>query len=149
MNSSPTIFLAEDDEVDVMLLRRAFASVGLVATLEIAHDGQALVEQLEKLAQARPGRRPNLVILDLKMPRRDGLETLQWLRAHPQLRHVPTMVFSSSAHRADIARAYELGANAFLVKPPSLVERAEVARFLKDWLRLNRVVIADDEGSRG
>lgn len=143
MNEAPAIFLAEDDEVDVMLLRRAFSTAGLDAPLEVARDGQALVDRLEQLSRERQDPPPSLVILDLKMPRRDGLQTLQWLRAHPQLCHVPVVIFSSSAQRVDLRRAYELGANAFLVKPPSLAERAEVARFLKDWLRLNRPAPAD------
>ena len=149
MNASPVVFLAEDDETDVMLLRRAFASAGLDAPLHVAHDGLALIEQLEKCVRDGAGPWPDLVLLDLKMPRRDGLQTLQWLRAHPQFRYVPVIIFSSSAHRADVCRAYELGASAFLVKPPSLAERADVARFLKDWLRLNRVAIADCAAPRG
>jgi CheY-like chemotaxis protein len=133
------ILLAEDDETDVYLLRRALADVGLAHPLQVARDGVQLAEILTTSQQAVPARLPALILLDLKMPRRDGIATLQWIRAQPALFAVPVIIFSSSANRLDVERAYKYGANAFLVKPASLEERATVARFLKEWLRLNQV----------
>ncbi|MBA4137990.1 MAG: two-component system response regulator [Opitutus sp.] len=143
MSATATILLAEDDELDVMLLRRAFASVELNNPLEFAHDGQHAIEWLEQRLRQPELPLPALVLLDLKMPRRDGLQTLRWMRSQSPLRCVPAIIFSSSAHRHEVRRAYEAGANAFLVKPPSLAERAEVARFIKHWLHLNQVAPCD------
>lgn len=141
MSHHATLLLAEDDELDVMLLRRAFKSVDLANPVEVTRDGQEAVEFLERRLEQADQPLPSLAVLDLKMPRRDGLQTLQWIRSHPTLRGLPVAIFSSSAHRHEVRRAYELGVNAFLVKPPSLGERAEIARFLKDWLRLNQIAL--------
>lgn len=140
MNDHSPILLAEDDEVDVMLLQRAFAAAELRNPIEVARDGQYAIEFLERRLQDPLLPLPGLVLLDLKMPRRDGLQTLQWMRSQAGLRCVPAIIFSSSAHRLEVRRAYEAGASAFLVKPPSLQERTEVARFIKEWVRLNQVV---------
>jgi CheY-like chemotaxis protein len=131
------LLVAEDDEVDVLLLRRALLSTGAPVAVDFVHDGQATLEQLEQRRAAH--NLPKLLLLDLKMPRLDGLQTLQRIRAQAALRHLPVIVFSSSAHPGDVSRAYALGANAFLLKPQSLVDRAEIARFLVDWLRLNHL----------
>lgn len=139
MKSAGEILLAEDDETDVYLLRRAFTDVGLIHPLHVARDGVQLAEIVTGWQQSAPARLPALFLLDLKMPRRDGLATLQWIRAQPALFAVPVIIFSSSANRLDVERAYQYGANAFVVKPASLDERASVARFIKEWLRLNQV----------
>lgn len=139
MSTPLDIVLAEDDENDVFLLRRAFGDAGVTQPLHVVRDGMQLAETLRQWQQADPVRQPALVLLDLKMPRRDGLSTLQWLRAQPAFACVPVIVFSSSANRLDVERAYKHGANAFLVKPASMEERTAIARFLKEWLRLNQV----------
>ena len=139
MNAHTDIMVAEDDETDVFLLRRAFADAAVTHQIHVARDGVHLAEMLADWQKSQPPRRPSLVLLDLKMPRRDGLATLQWLRAQPAFSGIPVIIFSSSANRMDVERAYEYGANAFLVKPASTEERVSVARFLKEWLRLNHV----------
>jgi CheY-like chemotaxis protein len=147
MKDAALLLLAEDDELDVMLLRRAFKSVELPNPVEVVHDGQEVMEFFQQRLTQPDLPLPALVVMDLKMPRRDGLQALEWIRSRVELRAVPVVIFSSSAHRHEVRKAYELGANAFLVKPPSLGERAEIARFLKDWLRLNRTAL-DELGSR-
>jgi CheY-like chemotaxis protein len=78
------------------------------------------------------------LVLDLKMPRKTGLEVLQWLQGEPLLKTIPVIVFSSSAQAEDVDRCYKYGANAFVVKPVSLEERAELARLIKGfWLGFN------------
>lgn len=139
MKTARDIILAEDDETDVYLLRRAFTDAGVANPLHIARDGVQLAEILTAGQQSTPARLPALILLDLKMPRRDGIATLQWIRSQPAFFAVPVIIFSSSANRLDVERAYKYGANAFLVKPASLDERTGIARFLKEWLRLNQV----------
>jgi len=143
-----SVLLAEDDASDVILLRRAFKDVDLTNPLHVTTDGQEAVEFLDG-AKARPEERlPALVILDLKMPRRSGLQVLQWMRDQPILCSLPAVIFSSSANRSDIECAYDFGANAYLIKPPSMAERTELARFIKDWLRLIQPPLGASESFR-
>lgn len=146
MNQSASILLVEDDEADVLLLRRAFKDADIQNPLQVARDGQEAIDFLARPWLPPGDRLPALVLLDLKMPRRTGAEVLAWMRDKPVLCTVPVIIFSSSANRNDIEQAYCLGANAFMVKPPSLGERLELARFLKQWLRLNQPPLACTEG---
>ena len=145
---SASLLVAEDSEADVFLLQRAFRDVELPADVEFAHDGQDAIERLQARCQAPDDRLPALLILDLKMPRRSGLEVLQWVREQPVLRCVPAIIFSSSDRREDVERAYALGASGYLIKPPGIAERVEVARFFGTWLRLNQRPWASRQGFR-
>src|SRR5438477_12413907 len=94
MPSRFSVLLAEDDENDVTLLRRAFASAGASPELEVAADGQAAIDFLQKVAQREGARAPALVLLDLKMPRRNGLQVLEWIRRNEALCHLPVFILS-------------------------------------------------------
>lgn len=144
------ILLAEDDETDVLLLRRALEDTGVRHPLHVVNDGQEAIDFLTSLQEAPgPGdRMPALLILDLKMPRLNGLDVLQWLRAEPATRGVPTIIYSSSAHQRDVERAAAAGANAFVVKSPATSERLEFARFVRAWLHFNLLPAACTEGFR-
>jgi CheY-like chemotaxis protein len=146
MSEPLSILLAEDDENDVLLLRRAFKEADVQNPLHVAGDGQEAIEFLARLRTPPQDHMPALVILDLKMPRRDGLEVLEWIKGQPVMKGLPVILFSSSANRGDIEQAYALGANGFVVKPPSLSERADFARFIKQWLRFNQPPLACTEG---
>lgn len=146
MNPQLSILLVEDEEADVLLLRRAFREVALENPLHVAHDGQEAIDFLTQRSRVNDDRVPALIILDLKLPRRTGMDVLQWIRDQPVFCTLPVIVFSSSAHRSDVERAYTLGANAFIVKPPSTAQRRELARFFKEWLALNQPPLASTEG---
>lgn len=146
MSPTASILLVEDDEADVLLLRRAFKDAEVQNPLHVARDGQEAIDFLARPWLPPDDRLPALILLDLKMPRRTGPEVLAWLRESPVLCTVPVFVFSSSANRNDIEQAYVLGANAFLVKPPSLGERRELATFIKQWLRFNQPPLSCTEG---
>lgn len=136
-----SLLLIEDDPNDVALFRRAAAKAGLMVEITNAEDGDAAVRLLETRAGQKPDAAagfPWIVLLDLKMPKRSGLEVLEWLRGQPQLRHVPVIIFTSSRERSDITRAYELGANSYLVKPVSFDQLKEMVREVNHyWLDLN------------
>jgi CheY-like chemotaxis protein len=144
------ILVVDDDENDIYLIERALTSAGIENPLQFARHGDDAIEQLTqalKSARAQEGRLPRLIILDLKMPLRNGLEVLQWLRAQPLLRTLPVIMFSSSALRNDIERAYLLGANAFVVKPSSTTQREEFARNVKSfWLEFAEPPLICSEG---
>jgi len=150
MSCLPTVLLVEDDENDVFFLQRAFDAAGVQNALHIATDGQHAIDWLSGAGEYADRAKhpiPCLLILDLKMPRKTGMEVLQWKREQPLLHYLPTIVLSSSAHRYDIERAYRLGASAFVVKPPSTEARTALARFIKGfWLEFNHPPLACTEG---
>jgi two-component system response regulator len=106
------ILIAEDDGDDRRLLADAFRQCGLDCTLEFHGDGESLLAALDSADAA-----PDLVLLDLNMPRMDGRETLQRLRAQERFRRLPVLVMSTSAAEDDISRANRAGCDAYFVKP--------------------------------
>lgn len=135
-----TILIAEDEEIDVILLKRAFQAAGSEHTLIVVNDGIEAIEYLTTLQQDKGAVLPVLFLLDINMPRCNGLEVLERMQGTSLHRVIPTVVFSSSNHPDDIERAYRLGAHAYLVKPTSTVHRQEMIKALHAfWLGLNRV----------
>jgi len=114
------ILLAEDNSTDALMVRRAFSKANLQGTLEVVDDGDKAVVYLSGQGEFADRARyplPVLLLLDIKLPRRSGLEVLAWLRQQPGLKRLPVVVLTSSEESADINRAYDLGANSYLVKP--------------------------------
>ncbi len=150
MSSSATLLIAEDDENDLFFLQRAFESVNVKNPLQIVRDGQEAIEYLSGVGAFADRIKfplPRLFLLDLKMPRKTGMEVLEWLSEQPELRCLPVVVFSSSANRKDVERAYALGANGFVVKPSSMVKRAELAKAMAlFWLESNEPPMICTEG---
>jgi CheY-like chemotaxis protein len=142
--------VAEDDENDVFFLKRAFQQANVENPLNVVRDGQEAIDYLSgegKFSDRNLYPLPHLFILDLKMPRKTGLDVLGWLQQQPELRCLPVLVLSSSAHLTDIEKAYELGANAFVVKPASLEKRLELAKLIGTfWLEFNEAPIVCTEG---
>jgi CheY-like chemotaxis protein len=141
MSDKSSILLVEDDPNDVFFLQRAFTAAAIDNPLSVAQDGQEAIDYLSGLGKYADRARhplPCLIILDLKMPRRTGMDVLQWLREQPVFRCIPVIVFSSSAQRYDVERAYGLGATAFVVKPANNERRSELAALVKGfWLEFN------------
>ena len=144
------LLIAEDDDNDVFFLQNAFKEADIQNPLQIVHDGQEAIDYLAgngEFADRSKYPLPYLLILDLKMPRITGMDVLEWLQSQPELRCLPVIVFSSSAHRNDIERAYQLGANAFVVKPAATSKRNDLARLIKGfWLTFNEPPIITTEG---
>jgi len=114
------ILMAEDDPDDRLLVRDAFTECGTSSKVRFVADGEELVDYLlhrGKYAKLSESPRPDLILLDLNMPRKDGREALKEIRAHSELCRVPVVVFTTSRADTDIARVYELGANSFITKP--------------------------------
>jgi CheY-like chemotaxis protein len=130
MTNSPTpgpVLYIEDSESDVLLLKRAFAQLRNHIPLLVLSDGEAAWNYLEGSGVLQGPGKPSLILLDLKLPRKSGLEILQSLKEAPGLRNVPVLVMSSSSERSDIDRAYTLGADFYLVKPVEPERRLEMA----------------------
>lgn len=119
--SQATILLAEDEVNDVFLMERAFRKAKLLNPLKVVSDGEEAIAYLNgdgRFADRREFPLPILVLLDLKLPRRTGLDVLEWIRSqNSTLRRVPVVILTSSKQSVDVNRAYDLGANSYLVKP--------------------------------
>lgn len=113
------ILIAEDSVGDVLLVKEALAAYGIRAELQLCKDGEAA---LSALARCDPGNLPDLIIVDLNLPRVDGMDVLRYLRGLPVFDETPVMVFTSSQAAADRAQAERFGANAYVTKPPTLDE---------------------------
>ncbi len=137
-----TILIADDDEGEVHLLRRAFAKVGSIATIQFVTDGEEAMAYLKgehPYANRKLFPFPDLLLLDLKMPRMNGLEVLEAVRGHSLLKRLPVIVLTVSDRSKDIALALEVGANSVLVKPKSSKELVQLARAVQDyWLKWNQ-----------
>ena len=119
MPSLRPILLAEDNPNDVELTLTALHTLNLANEIIVVHNGAEVLDfvfRRNAYAQ-RPDVQPAVVLLDLKMPRVDGLETLRQLRAHPDTRTIPIVILTSSREENDLVKGYELGANSYVVKP--------------------------------
>jgi CheY-like chemotaxis protein len=136
-----TVLLCEDDPDDVLLTQIAFEKARLANPLQIVRDGEEAIAYLKgegRFADRTRFPLPILVLLDLKMPKLDGFHVLQWLRSHPQLDRLAVAIMTASDHDPDISRAYELGADSYLIKPPDAEALlALVQRLRAYWLILN------------
>ena len=132
----------EDDPNDVLLLQRAFRKANAALTINAVTDGDKAVAYLsgaDEFADREKYPLPTVVLLDLKMPRKSGLEVLLWLRKQPQLRHLIVVFLTSSNSAEDIRLAYEAGANSYLVKPVEFTEMVELIRnVVVYWLEFNQ-----------
>lgn len=113
---SINVLLVEDDPGDVLMTREAFEEL-LHNRLDVVNDGAEAIAFLRKEAPYEQAATPDLVLLDLNLPRRDGREVLAEVKADPQLRHIPVVVLTTSAADEDILRSYQLHANAYVTKP--------------------------------
>jgi CheY-like chemotaxis protein len=130
------ILQVEDDENDVFLLDRVFKRAGIANPLHTATDGQMAIDYLAGTGQFADREKyplPCLILLDLKLPKKDGLEVLEWIRQQPGLKRMVVVVFSSSSLEQDVDRAYDLGANSFIQKPSDAEHTVEIAQLLKGW----------------
>ena len=126
----PVILVAEDNPTDELLLRRAIARAGLEVQPEFVHDGSEAVNYLECLDR-HPA--PALLLLDLRMPRMDGFQVLEWLQEHPGLRPGHVVVLSSCCGDTDLSRSSKLGVDHYLVKPEDPIEFAATLKRLEPY----------------
>ena len=138
----PCILQVEDDEDGAFLIKELFRETGITNPIHVVTDGQMAIDYLAgagRFANRDSYPLPALVLLDLKLPKRSGFEVLAWLRQQPGLKKIIVIVLTSSSLTADINRAYELGANCFLVKPVEYDETAVLVKSFRDfWLKVNQ-----------
>jgi CheY-like chemotaxis protein len=135
-----TILLADDDPDDRMLAKEAFVESRLRNQLEMVEDGEELMDYLHnrgKYSGTSKKPRPDLILLDLNMPRKDGREALREIKSSPDLRRIPIVVLTTSKADEDIIRTYDLGVNSFITKPVTFEALVEVLTALgRYWFEI-------------
>jgi CheY-like chemotaxis protein len=135
------ILHVEDDPNDALLFQHACHKAGVSFELYSVNDGDQAIAYLrgvEKFSDRRKHPFPQLILLDLKMPRLNGFDVLTWLRNEKAFKTMPVIILTSSNHETDIKRAYDLGANSYLVKPVGFDALVEVARTIHGyWTHIN------------
>jgi CheY-like chemotaxis protein len=146
MTTQPfTILHVEDDPNDVLLVNRAIQKINAGMVLRSVSDGDQALAYLsgtDTFSNREEHPLPDLMLLDLKMPRKSGLEVLAWVRQQPMLKRMVVVIFTSSKHDQDLNRAYELGANSYLVKPVGFDALQETMKQVNSyWGHLNQAPI--------
>jgi len=133
-----TILLIEDDSDHELLTIRALRKANIANEIKIAHDGEEALGLLFGDGEDRLRANPQVVLLDLKLPKVDGLEVLRRIRENERTRTLPVVILTSSDEESDIIRSYRLGVNSYIRKPVNFTEFAEATRQLgMYWLVLN------------
>jgi len=137
ISEKPTLLIVEDDDNDFVFLERALAMEKFETRVDRACDGVEAIEYLSgenAFANRDEHPLPSLIVLDLKMPRKGGFEVLSWLRERSEFESLPVVILSSSDEPGDVEKAYDLGANGYLVKPSSFLSYSEIVRTLRQFL---------------
>jgi CheY-like chemotaxis protein len=141
MMNEPLILVVEDLEDDFLLLARAFRKAGVHAKLHWVRNGDEAIRFLSKGLSSASEAQPvvSLILSDLHMPQSDGFHLMSWIRGKPALKRIPIVVLTSSAQSPDISRAYDLGANSYLVKPTCFDDLVKISSALREyWMRFNQ-----------
>lgn len=148
--ATQTVLVVEDNTNDVLLLQRAMRKAQWANPVQVVGHGDAAIAYLAGHAPYDDRARyplPGLVLLDLKLPRRGGLEVLAWLRDQPALRHLPVVVLTSSREHQDVNRAYQLGVNSYLVKPGAPHDFQTLIALISSYWTANELPSVGSEGS--
>jgi len=135
-NKSITILMADDDEDDRFLTEEAFIESRLANNLHFVKDGEELMQYLLRQGEytdPQSSPRPGIILLDLNMPRKDGREALEEIKANPDLCRIPVIILTTSKAEEDIIRSYNLGANSFITKPVTFHRLVEVLKTVGDY----------------
>ena len=128
-----SVLLVDDDDGDLLMIQEALDSGTAVHEIHVAHDGQEALDFLRREGRFADAPRPDLVLLDLNMPRMDGRQVLAAVKVDEELRKIPIIVLTTSRAPADIASSYDLHANAYVTKPMSLDDLTAVVKGIDDF----------------
>jgi CheY-like chemotaxis protein len=134
--ATETILIVEDEPADIEFLQRAFTKAGITNPVQSVSNGEEAIAYLTgrgAFADRKAFPFPRVVITDLKMPQMDGIQLLQWIRANPEFRVVPTIVLTSSTSQSDVNAAFACGASAYIVKPVEIRELQRIAKVIADY----------------
>ncbi|MCB0317554.1 MAG: response regulator [Bdellovibrionales bacterium] len=129
------ILLVEDDPGDVKLTKRILEKSKLHLTLHVVDDGEKAIDYLKKQGEHSEASTPDLVLLDINLPKKDGMEVLKEIREDSRLTHMPVVILTTSKDQEDIAKSYKLHANCFVTKPVDLSQFTKVVQSIENfWL---------------
>lgn len=135
-----TILMADDDVEDCLLIRDALTEAGRSCELRFVRDGEELFDYLQHNGEYADGRdvpRPDLILLDLKMPKKDGREVLQQIKSDPRFKRIPVVALTTSTAADDVGYSYEVGVNSYVTKPTTFRELVDLMGTLsKYWFEL-------------
>jgi len=134
------ILMVEDNDGDVFLTIEALKSAKVANVVHVVHDGVEALDFLQRRGKYAGAVRPDLILLDLNLPRKDGRELLAEIKPDPDLRRIPVVVLTSSNAEKDVARSYDLHANCYIVKPVDFNGLMEVVKSIEEfWLMVVRL----------
>ena len=133
MATASEILLVDDNPADLDLTIDALAQSAWPTNVSTVSDGAEAMAYLRREGKYAAATRPHLVLLDLNLPRKDGRAVLADMKSNPALRRIPVVIFSTSQAAKDIERSYELGANSYVSKPPTLADWVSAVKLLKDF----------------
>lgn len=141
------ILVVEDNPMDLDFLLQAFDEHGVLNPVRVCRDGEEALQFIEAHPTPDDASLPLVVLLDLRLPKVDGVEVLRQARQHPVWRKIPFIVLTTSRENADVSRAYELGVNSYIVKPVEFASFAAVVKQIKFyWLLTNEPPFPDASG---
>jgi two-component system response regulator len=132
-NKPITILMAEDNATDIMLTKEALAHAKVMNTLHVVEDGIEALDFLHRRGKYAKMPKPDLILLDLNMPRKNGQEVLAEIKADDELKHIPVVVLTTSKAEEDVLKAYGLFANCYVIKPVDFDVFAEVVRSIQQF----------------
>ena len=135
LGHSIDILLVEDNQADVRLTEEALNDAKLLNSLNVVEDGEAALDYLYQRGKYSTAERPDLVLLDLNLPKKDGREVLAIIKSDDKLKSIPVVILTTSSSEADILRSYKLQANCYVTKPVDFARFTEIIRTISDfWL---------------
>ncbi|MFC5411594.1 response regulator [Larkinella bovis] len=138
-----SILIADDDADDRMLIQQAFRECNLKSDLHFVEDGEDLMDFLYQRAGYTSATRPSLIILDLNMPRKNGIQALREIKANEQFRQIPVVVLTTSTAEEDILRTYDLGVSSYISKPFDFNTLLDITNTIKKYW-IDTVSLPDD-----
>lgn len=151
MNERETILLVDDSENDIFLMRMAFKKAKFNSPLQEVHNGEQAIAYLKGEGLYRDRNQyplPSVMFLDLNMPMKNGFDVLGWVRTQPALKRLSIIILTASLRPEDVERAFDLGANSYLVKPSNMDALVAMLRCLRDWIQINHFPPLNDMVTR-
>ncbi|HJY63663.1 MAG TPA: response regulator [Ignavibacteria bacterium] len=133
MNKSLQILLVEDNEGDVRLIKEAFNESNIDKNFSVAKDGEDALNYLYKRGDYSDRLNPDIIFLDINLPKKNGFEVLEKIKNDPELKRIPVIMLSSSSSEDHISKSYELSANCYVTKPVDFDEYTEVVKTIEDF----------------
>ena len=141
------ILVVEDNDMDLDLCMQAFEEHAIANPVFACRDGEEAIQFIDAHSTPEHSNLPLLVLLDLRLPKVDGIEVLRYARAHPVWRQVPFIILTTSRQNGDISAAYDIGVNSYIVKPVDFVSFSKVVKYIKlYWILTNEPPFAAHRG---